>query len=143
VTPAITSLYNIDTNVLNINFTSTKACSVNILDPIKWLENFKYYLGMLGLIIGMFLCFTGIKVFHPSLAIVGMFAGSFGTYILLRFIWHDIKDNYIWFVIIGICVIVGIVIAVLMFKIKVIGIVVSGMALGFVSSLWFYDLWLH
>lgn len=128
----------------SVSFTNQHSCSFDVFSFWNKLGWGKYIVQVIAAILCLALCFAGIKMYKPSLGIIGFFAGGAACYVLLSMFWTQGVDTdwYMW-VVIAISVLVGIVVCVLLVTLERFAGAVCGALLGYVIGNWIYELVLY
>merc|ERR1712048_823986 len=128
----------------SVSFTNQHSCSFDVFSFWNKLGWGKYIVQVVAAILCLALCFAGIKMYKPSLGIIGFFAGGAACYVLLSMFWTQGVDTdwYMW-VVIAISVLVGIVVCVLLVTLERFAGAVCGALLGYVIGNWIYELVLY
>jgi len=96
--------------VLTVTLNSDDACSFDVLSFWDQLGPFKWIAEVAIAVLALAMCLFGIKIYKPSLGLIGFFAGAGASYIFAS-MFLDISQKETWYlwVEIGICVTLGIV----------------------------------
>lgn len=130
--------------VLTVTLNSDDACSFDVLSFWDQLGPFKWIAEVAIAVLALAMCLFGIKIYKPSLGLIGFFAGAGASYIFAS-MFLDISQKETWYlwVEIGICVTLGIVCCIIQVIFEKVGFFVGGGALGYVLGNVLYDLLIH
>lgn len=99
---------------MTITLNSDDACSFDVMSFWDRLGPFKWVAEVGIAVIALAMCLFGIKIYKPSIGIIGFFAGAGASYIFASmFLDISQKENWYLWVEIGICVALGIVCCIL------------------------------
>jgi len=136
-----TATYDTKTATYHINWTSKSNCGFDLFsfwNKLGWGQ----YIVEGVLVLGCFvMCFWGFKLYKPSLAIIGFLIGGLATYIFLNlFSTPDAENHWYMWVVLGVSVLLGIVMAVLLVVVEKLSLFGAGAFLGYVGGAELYNL---
>jgi len=94
------------------------------------------------IVVSLFFCFWGKRAENGSLAVIGFFAGGITTYIFLNLFTNleDADNHWYMWVVIGVSVLIGIIMAILLVWAKHVGHFAAGAFLGYILGMELYNL---
>ena len=129
-----------ENNLYTINLTHKDACGFAIFGFLDNLGAFKWVIGAVGAIAAFVMIFFGMKLYKPSLALIGLLAGGLATYIILGLFWENYNNDYKLWLMIGISLVLGGVLAFILVKTEKLTWFALGAFLGVILGFELYNL---
>jgi len=127
-----------------VSFTNKNNCSFDVFSFWNKLGWAQYIIEGVGAVLCIAMCFFGIKMYKPSLGLIGFFAGGLTCYVLLSMFWTaDVDQDWYMWTVIGISIVAAILCCVLLICVEKLAFAASGALLGYVIGNFLYDLFLH
>jgi len=83
--------------LFHITLAHKDACGydvINFLDGLGW---FQYVVEITLICAGLFICLLGLKMWKPSIAIIGFLAGACASFVFINLIWTSFDNGWkIW-----------------------------------------------
>lgn len=132
--------YDSATTKYNISFDHQNACGYDLFGWWNKIGDWKYVIGGVAAFICTAMAIFGWKLFKPSVALIGFIGGVLVTYIFLNMFWDSYdSDSRLW-TFIGIAVVVGVILALVLFYCFKVAVFGSGAFLGITLGFELYEL---
>jgi len=99
--------------LFTISFSHKNACGYDAIGYLEGLGWFQYVFESILMLAGLFVCFFGLKMWKPSLGIMGFLIGYCVSYILMSIFWTSFDATWKSWTMLAISVVLGILCAVL------------------------------
>jgi len=136
----LTATYETGTTEYKISFDHQYACGYDLFSWWNKIGGWKYVIGAVAAIICTAMAIFGWKLFKPSVALIGFISGALLSYIFLNMFWDNYDtDSRVW-TLVGISVVVGIILALLLFYCLKVAVFGCGGFLGVILGFELYEL---
>lgn len=139
----MTAVFNSATGY-TLSLEDNNACSFDAFSFWKKLGWGQYIVEGVIALFALVLCVAGIRMYKPTILSIGFLAGAAITYIFLNlFVENAVGQDWWFWVIIGISVLVGVLCGLLLFFLNKLAFATAGAFLGYVLGNFTYELVLH
>ena len=133
-----------DPCVPRVRFDSYVGCGIELSYIWEWVTENEWVLFAIALVVGIFICFFGLKLYDPIFFIGGCLATIFVILLIFysTFLKSTTEDWVVWTVF-GSSLLIGLLVGYIVMKISVLGAAVLAFGGGFVLALLIWNTFLY